>query len=191
MVWRRKKNTSGGIYAFIDSQNLNIGSQKVGFKVNWKKLHDFLKNEHGVTRAFLFVGYIPEYEDMYKQLHDHGFSVVLKQTQDLTRVVKDDKKNEDKPVKGNVDTDLVLWAMKEINNYNKAILISSDGDFLSLVEYLDKQGKMEKIMVPNGSYSHLFNKFDKYVLRLDKVQDKIAMPRSSMRKKHYDKNKRK
>jgi len=189
MVFRRKKRASG-VYAFVDSQNLNIGSQKVGFKINWKKFREFLNREHGVTRAFLFVGYIPEYEEMYKQLHEHGFSVVLKQTQDLTRVHKDNKKKEDKPIKGNVDTDLVLWAMKEMDNYNKAIIVSSDGDFFSLVEYLDQHQKLDKIMVPNASYSHLFNKFNKYIFRLDKVKEKIAMPRSSMRKGRHDKKPR-
>ncbi len=170
------------VYAFIDSQNLNVSVQKLGWKMDWLKFRNYLADKHGVTKAFMFIGYVPEFESMYEQLHETGYLVVLKPTFDMTRVRvdqtenrddKDDKKDE-KPTKGNVDADLVLWAMKEKPNYDKAIIVSGDGDFYSLVEYLEEQGKLSKILTPSSHYSRLFNQFETYIERLDQSRRLLA-----------------
>ena len=69
--------------------------------------------------------------------------------------------------KGNIDAELVLWAMKDINEYDKAIVVSGDGDFYCLVEYLDEKQKLLKLLAPTRKYSSLYNKFEHYVVRLD------------------------
>jgi|SRR5690606_39043230 len=172
---RRRRNKKPQVYAFIDSQNLNIGTQKVGWKMDWKKFYQYLQNEYGVTRAYLFVGYIPEFEDMYRQLHDFGYSVVLKPTQDLTRPVQEKNDEQDKkPVKGNIDAELVLWAMKEFQHYQKAIVVSGDGDFYCLLEYLEEQGKLGKVLVPNSHFSSLFNRYKNFIVRLDKERQRLS-----------------
>src|SRR3981081_3344506 len=73
------------VYAFIDSQNLNIGTQKFGWKMNWVGFRQFLTDKYGVEKAYMFIGYIPENEDLYEKMHDAGYMVVLKPTFDLTR----------------------------------------------------------------------------------------------------------
>ena len=169
------------VYAFIDSQNLNVGTQKFGWKMNWARFRIWLAEEYGVTKAFMFIGYIPENESLYEQMHDAGFMVVLKQTYDMTKVreeakepVEGAKEEEKKPVKGNIDADLVLWAMKEISNYDKAIIISGDGDFFSLVEYLESKKRLKHLMTPSGHYSQLYNKYEEYVVRLDQHKRILA-----------------
>jgi uncharacterized LabA/DUF88 family protein len=77
------------------------------------------------------------------------------------------KKDTEKTVKGNIDADLVLWAMKEVHHYSKAVIVSGDGDFYALVEYLDQQKKLAALLVPNPHYSSLYNAYDRYVERLD------------------------
>src|SRR5215471_8390546 len=124
------------VFAFIDSQNLNIGMQKFGWKMNWARFRQFLAEQYGVEKAYMFIGYIPENADLYEKMHEAGYLVVLKPTFDVTKPRadgdKEDEREEDsKPVKGNIDADLVLWAMKELSNYNKAIIVSGDGDFYS------------------------------------------------------------
>lgn len=169
---RRKKKP---VFAFIDSQNLNVTVQKFGWKMDWKKFRAFLADKYGVVNAYMFIGYVPEFEDMYQQLHEAGYLIVLKPTFDMTRVkpeiseteTKKESEEDKKPVKGNVDADMVLWAMKEMPNYSKAVLVSGDGDFYSLVEYLDQQGKLLKILTPSSHYSRLFNAYEKYIERLD------------------------
>jgi uncharacterized LabA/DUF88 family protein len=177
----QKPSKPSNVYAFIDSQNLNVGTQKFGWKMNWARFRVWLAEEYGVTKAFMFIGYIPENEALYEQMHDAGFMVVLKQTYDMTKVRAEDKpdaepvKEEDKkPIKGNIDADLVLWAMKELPNYDKAIIVSGDGDFFSLVEYLESQNHLLHVLTPSGHYSQLYNKYESYVVRLDAYKRELA-----------------
>ena len=173
-------------YAFIDSQNLNLGVQRMGWKLDWRKFRNLLSEEYGVTHAYLFVGYMEEYEPLYEQMHGLGYLVALKPTVD-TRPRSDDKvqdsaalkqtehKDEEKRVtKGNVDADLVLYTMKELPNYNKAIIVSGDGDFYSLIEYLKDQNKLLHIMTPNWKYSSLLKPFDDYIMRIDQMRRQLA-----------------
>lgn len=178
----RRRRREQRVYAFIDSQNLNVSTQRLGWKMDWKKFRQFLADKYGVTQALMFIGYIPEQEKMYEQLHNTGYSVVLKPTFDMTKPrpeeKESDKKNEGgeekKLVKGNIDADLVLWAMKEMNNYDKAVIVSGDGDFYSLVEYLAENNKLQKLLTPSGHYSNLFNRFDEYIVRLDHFRKELA-----------------
>lgn len=170
-----------GNYAFIDNQNLNLGIQKLGWKMDWRKFRKFLESKYNVTEAFMFIGHMPEHEEMYLQLHDAGYLIVLKPTFDMTRVLKadsgpekNDKPEEKKPVKGNVDAELVLWAVKEMKNYNKAVIVSGDGDFYSLVEYLELENKLLKLLAPNSHYSNLYNRYEQYVDRLDKQRGTLS-----------------
>ena len=195
----RRRRRSRQIYAFIDSQNLNVSTQKLGWKMDWRKFREFLTEKYGVTKAFMFIGYVPEFEDMYVQLHDAGYMVVLKPTFDMTRPrpettekteqqgAKPEKEEEKKQTKGNIDADLVLWAMKELKNYDKALIVSGDGDFYTLVEYLDEQKKLLKLLAPSGHYSSLYNAYDQYVDRIDQHRRELAY--FDRRKKRPQKNK--
>lgn len=170
---RRRK--AKGVYAFIDSQNLNVSVQKYGWKMNWKKFRQFLEDKYGVTKAYMFIGYVPEHEDIYEKMHQAGYAVVLKPTFDMSRPRQEEQNGKsDKPVKGNIDADMVLWAMKEIPNYEKAILVSGDGDFFGLVEYLVQQDKLLKILTPTGQYSSLFHQFESYIERIDNHRRQLA-----------------
>jgi uncharacterized LabA/DUF88 family protein len=172
MIRRRKKQPQ--VYAFIDSQNLNVGVQKHGWKMDWKKLREFLKTKYNVTEAFMFIGYVPENEDMYKQLHESGFRIVLKPTYDMTRPRPEIEEGEEKkPIKGNVDAELVLWAMKELPKYSQAIIVSGDGDFFCLVEYLVQEKKLLKLLAPSPQYSSLYNAFDEYVETIDTYRNQL------------------
>lgn len=157
------------MFAYIDSQNVNVTTQKHGWKMNWAALRKFLTDEYGVTKAYMFIGYVPEFEPMYEQLHEQGYAIVLKPTFDMTRPRQEEEASEEekRPIKGNIDAELVLWAMKDINDYDQAIIVSGDGDFYCLVEYLDQQKKLGKILAPTGQYSSLYNKYEQYVERLD------------------------
>lgn len=190
------KKSKPGNYAFIDNQNLNLGVQKMGWKMDWRKFRSFLAEKYGVEKAFMFIGHMPEHEEMYLKMHELGYLVVLKPTFDMTRVHKPEsaqkqteepKVEEKKPVKGNVDAELVLWAVKEMNHYNKAVIVSGDGDFYSLVEYLASVDKLENLLAPNGHYSNLYNAYERYIDRIDKqraalayrVNGRASKPRSS------------
>lgn len=182
-------------YAFIDSQNLNLGVQKMGWKMDWRKFRAYLKDVYNVDKAFMFIGYLPDNEKLYDQMHDLGFLIVLKPTLEMydteesqeTRVKRheeqqdkdgvkiEDRKPEEKRVtKGNVDAELVLYAVKEMPNYDKAVIVSGDGDFFSLVEYLDQQHKLLHLLAPNWQYSSLLKPFESYIIRLDQKRHELA-----------------
>ena len=80
----------------------------------------------------------------------------------------------DGKVKGNVDAELVLHAMVEYPKYDKALIITNDGDFYCLVDYLIKQDKLLKLMIPNRkAFSSLFRKLMPHIVFLDNLRDKL------------------
>jgi uncharacterized LabA/DUF88 family protein len=167
----KKKNT----YAFIDSQNLNLGSQRMGWKVDWRKFRKFLRDKYNVTKAYMFIGYMAENESLYEYMHELGFLVVLKPTIDVSSKPQPEQEDKEKPIiKGNVDAELVLYAMKELPNYDQAIIVSGDGDFFGLAEYLDEQGKLSHILTPNWQYSSLLKPFEQKIIRLDQKRRQLA-----------------
>jgi uncharacterized LabA/DUF88 family protein len=173
-------------YAFIDSQNLNLGTQRMGWKLDWRKFRQYLADKHGVTHAYMFIGYMSDNESLYEYMHELGFLVVLKPTVDVsTSPEQSEKATEQSPpvkeeekekptIKGNVDAELVLYAMKELPNYKQAIIVSGDGDFFSLAEYLEEQGKLAHILTPNWQYSSLLKVFEPKIIRLDQMRRQLA-----------------
>lgn len=174
---KRKSRKPQQVYAFIDSQNLNLGVQKVGWKMDWRAFRAYLKNNYNVTKAFMFIGYMAENESLYEHMHELGYLIALKPTVDVSSAEsRSEKEPEDHKsiVKGNIDADLVLYAMKEIVNYDKAIIVSGDGDFASLIEYLVEKNKLLHVMTPNWQYSSLLKPWDKYLIRIDQLRGQLA-----------------
>ena len=172
---RRKKQAAvkKPNFAFIDSQNLNLGVQRAGWKMDWKKFRQFLEDKYNVDKAYMFIGYVPENEDLYKQMQDAGYMVVLKPTVDMY-MTEEELKDEKHVTKGNADAELVLYAMKELPNYDKAVVVSGDGDFYCLVEYLSQKQKLLHLLAPNNHYSSLYRPFESYVVVLDTVRNQLA-----------------
>ncbi|MFH1955819.1 MAG: NYN domain-containing protein [Patescibacteria group bacterium] len=125
-------------YAFIDSQNLNLGIRSLGWKLDYKKFRVYLREKYKISKAYLFIGFVPANQDLYSFLQSLGYVLVFKPT-------LPDKKGK---VKGNVDADIVLQAMLDYKKYDKAVVITSDGDFYSLVNHLYKNKKLEIVISP-------------------------------------------
>jgi hypothetical protein len=45
-------------YAFIDSNNLNLGIQKLGWKLDYRRFRIYLAEKYGVSRAYVFIGFV-------------------------------------------------------------------------------------------------------------------------------------
>jgi len=153
-------------YAFIDSQNLNLGIRSLGWKLDYTHFRIYLKEKYGVTTAYLFIGYVPANQDLYSSLQAAGYVLVFKPT-------LPDKNGE---VKGNIDADLVLQAMLDYNEYDKAVIVTSDGDFYSLVKYLYKNGKLKCVSSPYiKTCSVLLKKTDREkIVFMDNLRQKLA-----------------
>lgn len=156
------------IYAFIDSQNLNLGVQSAGWKLDFRKFRLYLKNKYEVSKAYLFIGMKPGNERLYQRLQEMGYVLVFKPT---IRYLKDGKE----AVKGNVDAELVLYAAAiEYPHYNAAIIVTGDGDFACLMAYLVEQGKLLHILTPNKKYSQLLKPYAPFIIRVDQLKAALA-----------------
>ena len=135
-------------YAFIDGQNLNLGIQHMGWNLDFKKFRVYLKEKYQVSVAYYFIGYIESNSELYRSLQMAGYILIFKPTFNMGNGT----------VKGNCDAELVLQAMIDLNNYERAVLITGDGDFYCLVKHLSKINKLGKVLVPNrAECSHLLN----------------------------------
>jgi uncharacterized LabA/DUF88 family protein len=153
-------------YAFIDSQNVNLGVRSMGWRLNFKRFRNYLTSKYNIEKAFLFIGYIPGNEMLYYNLQQSGYIVIFKPTLEFHR-------KKQREVKGNVDAELVLHTIVEWDNYKKAIIVSGDGDFYCLVKYLEQNQKLLKIIVPNSKYSSLLRDFAKYILKIATIKSKV------------------
>ena len=134
------KNKSNN-FAYIDGANLYRGVEGLGWKLDYRRLRVWLSEKYGIKNAYIFIGLIPKYKELYKYLQECGFTLIFKE------VVYD---GDGKP-KGNCDADLVLQATRDAyeNKFDKAIIVSSDGDYASLIKFLKERGKLKAILSPH------------------------------------------
>jgi uncharacterized LabA/DUF88 family protein len=136
-------------YAFIDGQNLNLGVRGAGWALDLKKFRVYLKEKYSVQKAYYFIGFVDGNTDLYISLQSIGYILIFKPT----------FRNSDGIIKGNCDAELVLQAMIDLNNYEKAVIVSGDGDFHCLVKYLREKNKLKTVIVPDQKkYSRLLDK---------------------------------
>ena len=126
-------------FAFIDGQNVYLGIGELGWKIDWRRFRVHLKESYGVQKAYYFIGFVPENQGLYQSLQSYGYILIFKP---ITY------RSDGKP-KGNVDAELVLQAMIDINEYERAVIVTNDGDFACLVRYLAEKGKLERVLSPN------------------------------------------
>jgi uncharacterized LabA/DUF88 family protein len=165
------------VYAFIDSQNLNLGTSKniykqgkiiyCGWKLDYKKFRKYLVDKFRVRKFFLFIGYIRSNRKLYRSLRRWGYNVIFKPT------IKDKRGK----VKGNIDAELVLYCARiEYDRYDKAVIVSGDGDFYCLHKFLADNKKLAAILIPNSkSESKLLNKFRKYKVYIEFERGKLEL----------------
>ncbi len=162
-------------YAFIDSQNVNLAIQSLGWRLDFYRFRQYLRDKYQVQKAFLFIGYIEGNSDLYVRLQEAGFLCIFKPT--LT--YKNGK------TKGNCDAELVLHTMIERENFDKAVIVSGDGDFHCLINYLIEQEKLEAVFIPNRyKYSALLKmKHIRPFLRfMNDLESKLSQKKKSPRK---------
>jgi len=151
-------------YAFIDSQNLNLAIRDQGWNLDFKRFRRYLEDKYGVKKAFIFIGYIATNESLYTSLQEYGYILIFKPTLMLP----------EGRVKGNIDAELVLHAMIEYPNYEKAVIVTGDGDFHCLIDHLIKQNKLEKLIVPNRyKFSSLLRKFSSRMVFMNDLRRKL------------------
>lgn len=152
-------------FAFIDGQNLHTSILKQGWKPDYRRFRVYLKDKLRVTKAFLFIGYIKDNQDLYAALRRDGYILIFRPTLEYAPG----------KVKGNVDADLVLQAMIEFDNYDRAVIVAGDGDYYSLIKYLLSKNKMANLVIPDRyNYSSLLRKLSCRKLYMNGLEGKIG-----------------
>jgi uncharacterized LabA/DUF88 family protein len=123
-------------FAFIDGNNLHLSVKNIGWKLDYRKFRQYLSDKYNVVLAYYFIGEVPGMEQLYLDLQRYGFSLIFKPP------IKDKNGN----YKGNVDAELVLQAMIDLDKYDGAVIVTSDGDFSCLVKYLENVGKLKRLL---------------------------------------------
>ncbi len=163
-------NMKENIYAFIDSQNLHIGIKDQGWSLDYKKFFIYLKEKYKIDKAFIYIGFLKENKYLYSQLSKFGFEIVFKNTKQFG-------KGGDQ-IKGNIDVDLTVDAIRKAKEYTKGIFISADGDFIALYDYLSEELQKDLIiMVPNShKYSSFLIKYRNKLRFMNDLKAKLEKP---------------
>lgn len=164
------RNSNEHNLAFVDAQNLHFGTTKCnfcakklnitiqeiklsdcicgsGWEVNLSKFRIYLKENYDVAEAYYVLGYLQnENDELYQEIQKAGFIVMFKEHHALAKSKK----------KGNVDTDIVFEVMKNLvdnTEFDKIVLVSGDGDYKKLVQYLVGKSMFKKILFPNKKFA--------------------------------------
>lgn len=158
-------------YAFVDSQNLHLGIQKLGWKLDYKRFRVYLAEKYGVKKAYMFIGFVATNQGLYDRLQEAGFVLRFKPT------IPDHDGN----IKGNVDADLVLRAVLELPEYDQAVIVTSDGDFYSLVQHLYKVEKLRMVLSSESKYcsSLLKQTAKEKIIFMDNLCQKLEYKKST------------
>jgi uncharacterized LabA/DUF88 family protein len=132
----------GNNFAYIDGANLYKGVNSLGWDLDYKRFRVWLSEKYSVRIAYLFIGLLPKNKELYKYLQECGFTLVFKE------VIYD---GEGKP-KGNCDADLVLQVARDTyeNKIDNALIVTSDGDYASMIKFLQGKKKLLGILSPRN-----------------------------------------
>ncbi len=152
-------------FAYIDGANLHKGIADLGWKLDYKRFRLWLNNKYQIKRAYIFIGLMAQYKDLYTYLQEVGFTLVFKET----------TYDGNGKVKGNCDADLVLQVARDTyeNKFEEAVIVSSDGDYASLIKFLQEKNKLLAILSPSNHCSVLLKRTSARILYLDWVKSKV------------------
>lgn len=141
--------------AFIDGQNLYMGTKicNPSWEVDLFKFKKYLENKYKVDEAYYFLGCVQnENEELYDKIQKAGFILKFREHNSTMLGKK----------KGNVDSDIIFSVMKKLylkEDFEKVVLVSGDGDYKTLVDFLIEENKFAMLLFPNKKFaSSLYKK---------------------------------
>jgi len=160
--------------AFIDGQNLYMGTTTGDnpWKVDLSKFKIYLEKKYHVKEAYYFLGYVQDTnQELYEEIQKAGFILVFRQHNPAMIGKK----------KGNVDSDIIFQVMKRLcknADFEKIVLVSGDGDYKILVDFLIEEKRFKKVLFPNikfasSLYKQIGSEYFDYLESKD-VKDKIS-----------------
>ena len=133
------------IALFIDGANLYATAKSLGFDIDYKRLLGVFRQKGHLIRALYYTALAEEQEyssirPLIDWLDYNGFTMVTKPTKEFTDSTGRRK------IKGNMDIELAVDAMRLADNLDHIVIFSGDGDFRSLVAALQQKGKRVSVI---------------------------------------------
>jgi len=133
------------IALFIDGANLYATAKSLGFDIDYKRLLTHFRTKGQLVRALYYTALAEDQEyssirPLIDWLDYNGFTMVTKPTKEFTDASGRRK------VKGNMDIELSVDAMRLAPSLDHIVLFSGDGDFRSLVAALQQMGKRVSVV---------------------------------------------
>ncbi|MFN0217504.1 MAG: NYN domain-containing protein [Hyphomicrobium sp.] len=133
------------IALFIDGANLYATAKSLGFDIDYKRLLGMFRQKGQLIRALYYTALAEEQEyssirPLIDWLDYNGFTMVTKPTKEFTDAAGRRK------IKGNMDIELAVDAMRLADNLDHLVIFSGDGDFRSLVAALQQKGKRVSVI---------------------------------------------
>lgn len=161
-----KQKQDNTTYAFIDAANLHTAIKRANWDIDYTRFRVWLSDVLNVEKAYLFIGLIPQNYQLYHNLQEAGYELVFKPT-----VVDPNGQ-----VKGNCDADLVLEVVRGYyeQKFDKAVIVSSDGDFHSLVSFLKEKKVLKTLVSPSRNCSILLKRLNTKIVYLDEIKTHLV-----------------
>ena len=162
------KNKEQRVAVFVDVQNLYYTARHLyGSKVNFGAILKETVGDRKLIRAIAYAvkAQMPEEGTFFDALNKSGFEVKLKDLQTFVDGTK----------KADWDVGLAMDVIRMAPNIDAVILVSGDGDYIPLVEYLQNHGKLVEVAAFGRSASqNLVARADDF-LDLEKIDKKVLL----------------
>ncbi len=157
--------SKSGNFAFIDGQNLNLGIQRLGWKLDFRKFKVYLAEKYKVKTAFLFLGFLPEHQNLYRKPSGGRIYPYFQARVESPRWAYQGQLRRGTGAAGPV----------EMDRYIKAVIVTSDGDFHCLTDFLYAKNKLEAVLSPGRDHcSKLLRKAAKEkMMYMDTLRGKL------------------
>ncbi|MCK5285804.1 MAG: NYN domain-containing protein [Candidatus Pacebacteria bacterium] len=149
---------------YIDGANLYRGSKSLEWKFDYKNFYIWLSENFKTEEIYFFIGFVEDQKKLYSFLEKIGYKIIFKKT----------LKSKGK-IKGNCDAELVLKAVVDIfrEEFDDFVLVSSDGDFACLLEFVRDENKEVTVISPSKKLSYLIRRLQCEITYLDSLRKKL------------------
>lgn len=181
-------NGYGKMAIFIDGSNLYHTIRDLGLHIDYRRLLEYFASKGWLVRAFYYTALLEGdmTPDWLIRLTDwlayNGFNVITKRARIFRRRVQDEVGNFHwvNEVKGNVDIEMTVDMMSLAAQCDTVVLFSGDGDFVSLVQAVQRMGTRVVIVSSDRTgdstvADELRRQADEFV-ELAAIADFIKMP---------------
>ena len=133
------------IAIFIDGANLYATAKSLNQDIDYRRLLRLFQNQGRLIRAYYYTALAEDQEfsslrPLIDWLDYNSYTIVTKPIKEFTDA------SGQKKIKGNMEIELAVDAMKLADQLDHIILFSGDGDFKPLVDALQRKGKRVSVV---------------------------------------------